>query len=298
MTFHPRLTLIAALLASGCATLSPETQQQLTSARTAYSQAAADAQVQRYAQAELSTAAQALQDAERLAKDGKDSILVGHNAYLAERRARTALSTAQMRQGEAAVLEAQAERSRAQLEAREREAATAREEAQRAEIGRQQAEARVRELEQEKVKVVQDQSAAAGLTAEVKKLEAEYPGVQTKQTPRGWVLTLNNDLLFDSGSGLKGGADRALDDLAQFLRKHPDRHVAIEGFSDGAGPQDAAERLSERRAQAVKFALVQRGIEPHRIDARGYGPAFPVASNDTEGGRQLNRRVQIVINPS
>ena len=298
MTFHPRRTLIAALLASGCATLSPESQQQLTSARTAYSQAAADAQVQRYAPAELNTAAQALQDAERLAKDGADSTLVEHNAYLAERRARTALSTAQMRQGEAAVLEARAERTRAQLAAREIEAAAAREEAQRAEIARQQAEARTRALEQEKVKVVQDQSAAAGLTAEVKRLEAYYPGVQTRQTPRGLVLTLNNDLLFDSGAALKGGADRALDDLAGFLRSHPNRKVAVEGFSDGAGPKDAAERLSKRRAEAVKFALVQRGIEPHRIDARGYGPSFPVGTNDTEDGRQRNRRVEIIINPS
>jgi outer membrane protein OmpA-like peptidoglycan-associated protein len=48
----------------------------------------------------------------------------------------------------------------------------------------------------------------------------------------------------------------------------------------------------------VKSALVARGIEPGRIDSRGYGPAFPIASNDTSAGRQLNRRVEIVINPS
>jgi outer membrane protein OmpA-like peptidoglycan-associated protein len=295
MRFDPRPTLVAALLASGCATLSPETERQLADARTVYAQAAANAQVQRYAPLELKSAADALQHAERLAKEDKDSILIEHNAYLAEKRARTALSMAQLRQAETAVADVRAERHRAQLE---REAAVAREEAQRAQIARQEAEARARALEQEKLKVVQEQTAAAGLTAEVKKLEAHYPGVQAKQTPRGLVLTLSNDLLFDSGTGLKGGADRALDDVAQFLRKHPERHVAIEGFSDGAGPKDAAERLSKRRAEAVKFALVQRGIETHRIDARGYGPAFPVGSNDTESGRQQNRRVEIVINPS
>ena len=57
----------------------------------------------------------------------------------------------------------------------------------------------------------------------------------------------------------------------------------------------AAERLSARRAEAVKFALVQRGVEPQRIDARGMGPNFPVASNDSEAGRQQNRRVEVVI---
>jgi outer membrane protein OmpA-like peptidoglycan-associated protein len=288
MKFDPKLTLLAALLASGCAALSPESQRQLADARAVYTQAAADAQVQRYAPLELKSAASALEDAERMAKEGKDSILVEHSAYLADRRARAALGTAQVRQTEAAVLEARAERRGA--------------EAQRAQVARQEAEARARMLEQEKLKVVQEKEAAAdaaaGLAAEVKSLQTQLPGVQTKQTERGWIVTLAGELLFEGGSTLKDEGQRALDNLAQFLRKHPERHIAVEGFSDGAGAKDAAERLSERRAQAVKFALVQSGIEPHRIDARGFGPAFPVASNDTEGGRQQNRRVEIVINPS
>jgi outer membrane protein OmpA-like peptidoglycan-associated protein len=284
MKFDPKLTLLAALLASGCAALSPESQRQLADARAVYTQAAADAQVQRYAPLELKSAASALEDAERMAKEGKDSILVEHSAYLADRRARAALGTAQVRQTEAAVLEARAERRGA--------------EAQRAQVARQEAEARARMLEQEKLKVVQEKDAAAELAAEVKSLQTQLPGVQTKQTERGWIVTLAGELLFEGGSTLKDEGQRALDNLAQFLRKHPERHIAVEGFSDGAGAKDAAERLSERRAQAVKFALVQSGIEPHRIDARGFGPAFPVASNDTEGGRQQNRRVEIVINPS
>ena len=92
-------------------------------------------------------------------------------------------------------------------------------------------------------------------------------GVRAMQSPRGWILAVDNDTLFD-GLTVKDSAAPSLDNVADFLRKHPGRRVAIEGFSDG-------ERLSERRAQAVKFALVQRGIEPHRIDARGYGPSTP-----------------------
>jgi outer membrane protein OmpA-like peptidoglycan-associated protein len=106
---------------------------------------------------------------------------------------------------------------------------------------------------------------------------------------------VNNDSLFESGTTLRNGADRPLDALAQFLRNHPQRSIAIEGFTDSKGSAAAAERLSERRAEAVKFALVQRGVEPHRIDARGMGPNFPVASNDSEAGRQQNRRVEVVI---
>jgi outer membrane protein OmpA-like peptidoglycan-associated protein len=281
---YPKLTLVAALLASGCATLSPESQRQLADARAVYAQAAGDAEVQRYAPLELKSAASALQDAERMAKEGKDPILIEHSAYLADRRARAALGTAQVRETEAAVLQARAERQRA--------------EAQRADVARQQAEARARMLEEERLKVVKEKNATAELAAEVKSLQADLPGVQAKQTERGWIVTLAGELLFESGSTLKDEGQRALDNVAQFLRKHPERRIAVEGFSDGAGAKDAAERLSERRAQAVKFGLVERGIEPYRIDARGFGSAFPVASNDTEGGRQQNRRVEIVINPS
>jgi outer membrane protein OmpA-like peptidoglycan-associated protein len=123
--------------------------------------------------------------------------------------------------------------------------------------------------------------------------------LKARQTERGWVLTLTNDLLFDTGKAtLKPGGKRAVEKLAQFMREHPDRDISIEGFTDSSGPDDVNRSLSERRAEAVKQALVARGVETNRIDARGYGQAFPVASNDTPAGRQLNRRVEIIINPS
>ena len=294
-----KLTLLAAALAAGCATVSPEAQRQLEAARSSYRTAAESPLVKQYAQPELAAAGVALQDAERMSSAGGDSTLIEHNAYLAERRARAALRTAQTRQAEIEVVAAREERRRAQL-AKEAaaEAAAARLQAEQAESARREAEARARQLEQEKLKVVQEKTAAAELAAEVKRLEAELADVSAKQTERGWILTMRNELLFESGATLKESSRRALDNLAQFMRKYPDRDIAIEGFTDSMGPKDVNERLSERRAQAVKFALVQRGIEPHRIDARGYGGSFPVASNETETGRQLNSRVEIVINPS
>lgn len=78
----------------------------------------------------------------------------------------------------------------------------------------------------------------------MKRLEAELADVRAKQTERGWVLTLKNELLFDSGGAtLKPGAQRALDNLAQFLRKYPDRDIAIEGFTDSTGSKDTNQRL-------------------------------------------------------
>jgi outer membrane protein OmpA-like peptidoglycan-associated protein len=295
MRSAPRLILLAAVLASGCA-LSPQANRQLDEARAAYRLAAADPDVKQRAPLELQSAENALTEAVRMAEEGKASELIEHHAYLAEQRARIALRTAETRKAEAGIAAAAEERRRVQVEAREREAAVAREQARQAEMAKQEAEARARAVEQ---KEQQQNTAAAELAAEVKRLEVELADVRAKQTERGWVLTLKNELLFDSAAAtLKPGAHRALDNLAQFLRKYPDRDIAIEGFTDSTGPKDANQRLSERRAAAVKEALVMRGIESRRIEARGYGPAFPIASNDSETGRQLNRRVEIVIDPS
>jgi outer membrane protein OmpA-like peptidoglycan-associated protein len=169
--------------------------------------------------------------------------------------------------------------------------------ARQAEIARTEAELQRKEAERQQVVVATD------LGEEVKRLQqslAEVKAAQNAQrTERGWIVTLRSDLLFDGGSAaLKPGARRSIESLAQFLQRNPERDVAIEGFTDSTGTPEGNRRLSEQRAAAVKEALVRLGIEAARIDARGYGPAFPVATNATPTGRQLNRRVEIIINPS
>ena len=299
MKFHPRLTMIAALLAAGCASLSPNAVQRLDEARAAYRSAAADPAVQANAQTELQSAAGALEDAERALAQGGPSELVEHNAYLAQQRTQIAQRTAGTRSAEAATAAASEERRRMQIEAREREAAALREQARVSEAARKEAESRAAVLEAERLDRQKESSASAGLSAEVKRLETELADLRAKQTDRGWVLTLKNELLFDTGgSTLKPGGQRALDNLVQFLEKHPDRSIAIEGFTDSTGSKEQNQALSEKRAWAVKAALVARGIASNRIDARGYGPSFPIAGNDTPAGRQLNRRVEIVIDPT
>jgi outer membrane protein OmpA-like peptidoglycan-associated protein len=109
------------------------------------------------------------------------------------------------------------------------------------------------------------------------------------------VLTLG-DVLFDTGRAeLNPGAGRKLDQLAQFLSEHKERRVQIDGFTDSIGSDSYNEELSRRRADAVKSALLVRGIDSSRISTQGYGKAFPVANNTDSGGRQLNRRVEVVI---
>ena len=129
-------------------------------------------------------------------------------------------------------------------------------------------------------------------TSEPEKLQEE---LAARETERGLTFTLG-DVLFDTGSAnLKPGALRTLLQLAAFLRDHPERRVSVEGFTDSQGSESYNLRLSQARADAVRVALIVEGVDPHRIDARGYGELYAMASNSTTAGRQLNRRVELVI---
>ncbi|HEU4921919.1 MAG TPA: DUF4398 domain-containing protein, partial [Burkholderiales bacterium] len=178
-----KLTVIAAALAAGCTTVAPVANQRLEEARATYQRAAGDPLVQRHAQAELQQAANALADAERRAADGQYWELVEHNAYIADRRARTALAAAQARQADIDLAAAHEERWRS-LQA---EAAAARIRAEQAESARQQAEARAAQLADAKAKQDRETAAAEELAAEVRRLESA--GVRARQSERGWVLT-------------------------------------------------------------------------------------------------------------
>src|SRR5690606_869234 len=85
------------------------------------------------------------------------------------------------------------------------------------------------------------------------------------------------------------------DQLALFVRDHPERRLLIEGHTDSRGPEEYNRALSEDRANAVRDALVDRGIDASRIQTEGLGEAFPVASNETSAGMQQIRRVEIVV---
>lgn len=126
-------------------------------------------------------------------------------------------------------------------------------------------------------------------------LEQELSELRAKKTDRGMVLTLG-DVLFDTGMAtLKPGAYTTIDRLASVLKQAPDRKVMIEGHTDSVGADDYNQQLSERRAAAVQTALLERGVTSNQISAVGKGETFPVASNDNAGGRQQNRRVEMVF---
>ena len=91
------------------------------------------------------------------------------------------------------------------------------------------------------------------------------------------------------------GAQMTLQRITDFLSENPDRNVLIEGHTDATGPASYNQQLSMQRAAAVRDELVSSGVDASRVRASGLGETFPVATNSTEAGRQLNRRVEVVL---
>jgi outer membrane protein OmpA-like peptidoglycan-associated protein len=110
-------------------------------------------------------------------------------------------------------------------------------------------------------------------------------------------VRLLHEVQFDTNEAtLKPISDPILDETAQVLKEHPEiLSVEVQGHTDERGTKLYNKRLSQRRADAVKQALVARGIEADRLSTKGYGREVPREDNTTEEGRQKNRRVEFKI---
>jgi len=112
------------------------------------------------------------------------------------------------------------------------------------------------------------------------------------------AVTFKGDVSFDTNSTVvRPGLYPELDRVARVMNQYPNTLIRVEGHTDSRGSNEYNMDLSNRRANAVKNLLVQRGIAGSRIEAVAFGETMPVASNDTEAGRQKNRRVEIKIAP-
>jgi outer membrane protein OmpA-like peptidoglycan-associated protein len=112
------------------------------------------------------------------------------------------------------------------------------------------------------------------------------------------AITLKSDFSFDFDSAvIKQGAEDEIARIAAVLIKYPQTNISIEGHTDSKGAEEYNMNLSKSRAEAVKNALIGRGLSSSRLQTIGFGESKPVATNDTEAGRQQNRRVRIVIVP-
>ncbi len=289
---------VVGLLQFGC---SPAVRENVLvdQARSAFAEAQSDPAVQKNAPLELEKAKIDLDKAENLLKEGAEEPIVEHFAYLATQRTAIAQETTNVKLAEQAVDAASEERNTVLLEARTREAeqavrlAEAREReaavaGEQADAARLQAGAMTADAQKYKTETLAAEE-------QTRKLEAQIAELQATKSERGLVITLG-DVLFDTGkSELRSGAQYTIDKLTAFLAEYPTRNVMIEGFTDSTGTVEYNQRLSERRAEAVQTALTAKGLDSGRLMTRGYGVEFPVANNETAEGRQLNRRVEVII---
>jgi outer membrane protein OmpA-like peptidoglycan-associated protein len=112
------------------------------------------------------------------------------------------------------------------------------------------------------------------------------------------AVTFKGDVTFDTNSTeVRPGLYSEINRVAGVLNQYPDTFIRVEGHTDSKGSSEYNMNLSKRRSDAVKTLLIQRGVAYSRIEVVGFGETMPVATNDTEAGRQKNRRVEIKIAP-
>jgi outer membrane protein OmpA-like peptidoglycan-associated protein len=275
---RPMLRLLAAAgaltLAAGCSTVT-EPNTTLNRAHADYTALQADPQSLQMAPTEMSQAGEALRTADAAWTQHEKRQDVEHLAYLAQQRVAIARESTATKVWEKASLTA---KSGADADKARSDVAAA----------RQSTQDKTVELAVVRAGAVQDKARAT-------ELETQLQALNAKQTDRGDIILLS-DVLFDSNSAaMRGGGERDMTRLVAFFKQYPQRTALIEGFTDSQGDQSANVDLSQRRADAVRDALVGQGVYTDRLTTRGYGDAFPVASNTTSAGRQMNRRVEIVL---
>lgn len=229
----------------------------LDQAQQAVATAANDPQVQAYTAVELRQAEDSLQDAKAAWNRDQDRERAEHLAYIAQRHAEIAQAQAASK--------AAAEESNQIMKQREQ---------LRLQTRSQQVETQQRQIEV---------------------LREQLSELKPKQTEQGIMLTLSHVLFAFDSAQLQSAAQGSLDKLAKYLSERPQIQVQIVGYTDSIGSEAYNQRLSERRAQSVADAMAQRGIARGRMRVSGEGESNPVASNETEHGRQLNRRVEFTL---
>jgi outer membrane protein OmpA-like peptidoglycan-associated protein len=119
--------------------------------------------------------------------------------------------------------------------------------------------------------------------------------LETRDTPRGLVVNMS-DVLFDTAKfSLRPAAREKLARIAGIILGHASLKMEVEGYTDSVGSDEYNQKLSERRGDSVRDYLTTAGIPAASVSSKGFGKLQPVATNDTAAGRQLNRRVELVI---
>ncbi len=135
--------------------------------------------------------------------------------------------------------------------------------------------------------------------AEMRQTLANVEAASVQREQQVLAVTFKSDLFFDVNSSvLKAGSYDEIQRVATVLNNYPQTTITVEGHTDSTGSEQYNMTLSQQRAEAVRTALVSYGVAPQRIRTIGYGESRPIAGNGDAAGRQLNRRVRILIAPN
>ncbi|MEZ4900275.1 MAG: OmpA family protein [Spirosomataceae bacterium] len=127
------------------------------------------------------------------------------------------------------------------------------------------------------------------------KKEVGYTGFDDKNVKVGTSILLKNIRFLQSKADLLPESNTELEHLLGFMREHPTAEIELQGHTDNLGDFDLNLKLSKQRVEAVKAFLVSNGIAAHRISGKGFGSTRPIANNNREETRHLNRRVELII---
>ncbi len=226
------------------------------------------------------------QEAERIERERQAA--AAQARAQAEAKAAAQAAEAKRRADEEAQRQAElAAAKEAQLKA-EAEAIRAREQAAKAEAEASKVREAAAKADAERARKV-----AEALRAQL--LDQLNSVLETRDTPRGLVVTMA-DVLFDTGKyTLRPAARERLARLSGIISSHPGLLLQVEGHTDSIGSDEFNQKLSEQRAEATRDFLIQQGLDESIITAKGFGKTMPIADNSTAEGRQKNRRVEIIV---
>ena len=287
-----RLVLLTLVAALGACSSVPRTTSLLDQTRVDYRALQNNPSVARYAPLEMKQAGEAMDQANAASDHSDSAEKIDKLAYLAKQKIALTQEAATQKSAEAEIATSTKERDQMRLAQRTNEADKAKADTQQA---NQVAQAALDEAAAAGRRTDEAQRANQEAQARAAQLEAQLADLSAKKTERGIVITLGDVLFAVDVARLNPDGMRTAQKLADVLTQNPTRTVLIEGYTDSTGTAPHNQDLSERRAGAVRSALQDMGVAGGRVTVRGYGQSNPVASNDTQQSRQLNRRVEILL---
>jgi outer membrane protein OmpA-like peptidoglycan-associated protein len=281
------VSLSAWLAACGTAAV----PQELLDARAAYADAAKGPAAD-LAPAQLDTAKQALDGAQRSFDNDGPSQKTKDLSYIAERRAEIAAAEGGREAAERKRASADKDFKTTQMEGLEKTKEQLDAERKAREASTNEVAKTREELATEKAARVEAEKKAAAALASLTEI------AKVKEESRGVVITLSGSVLFATAkSDLLAIAKEKLDQVVKALTDQGFKALVIQGYTDSRGNAAENDALSLRRAQSVRDYMVSRGIPSEKATAEGLGASKPVADNATADGRAENRRVEIVVTP-